>query len=138
MDKKIPKQISYILQFIHLLSSVKKQSNRDDSFKEGTNYLLAFTNPNSMSVDRVLSCASSTITTLQKINGHVKQESRTTEMEAVNKGVRYSLPVACKVWFTKEFSQEHSISHVFQNSLVRCAVFKPDRVTNLKEHKDMN
>jgi hypothetical protein len=42
--------------------------------------------------------------------------------------------IASKVGLRQEFTQEHTISHIFEDGLVARAVFETDRVPNLIAH----
>ena len=64
-----------------------------------------------------------------------KRFSKPVELTKSKPWIRHqknSSPVACQIWFAKKFTQEHSIGHIFQNSLIWCAIFKTNGVANLK------
>lgn len=43
----------------------------------------------------------------------------------------YHWPVTSQIWFSQEFTQQHSVCHVFDHGSLRCTVFKSDTVANL-------
>lgn len=122
------------------------------SLRSGLNLAMSFTKPNKTSVWSVLSWASSMIITLKiwkrKIWIYVGSEYNLYLHEVLAElwllynichykkctGILISMyrwPVTSQIWFSQEFTQQHSVCHVFDHSSLRCTVFKSDTVANL-------
>lgn len=122
------------------------------SLRSGLNLAMSFTKPNKTSVWSVLSWASSMIITLKiwkrKIWIYVGSEYNLYLHEVLAElwllynichykkctGILISMyrwPVTSQIWFSQEFTQQHSVCHVFDHGSLRCTVFKSDTVANL-------